>query len=321
MASSRQAQGYLSVITSYLIMGMIGTLVSWSTAPESALLVIRFLTAGVVLSLVYARSRPFAAMLHGGCARRLLVMGICDAASLLLFFVAMREVGVAVGMLLMFLAPLWIAISAPLFFKSRTEPVVFPALGLALLGVVLVLAPSLSGGGARLTLFGVAAGLLAGLGYAAFQLLVKDLTLRLPAAVIVLAESWIDTLVLLPLALWQTLGQGHALTLRDLASGLMLGLICTALAYMLWTSGMRRIKVQHSSILGYLELVSSAVYALVFLGQGISPWTIAGGILIVLAGILLLCFGEREGVTPDGQHVELGAMDSAGRCNDRPDRV
>ena len=51
---------------------------------------------------------------------------------------------------------------------------------------------------------------------------------------------------------------------------MILGVVCTALAYLMWTYGMGMIKVQHSSILGYLEPVSAPIYALLLLGQGIS---------------------------------------------------
>ena len=70
--------------------------------------------------------------------------------------------------------------------------------------------------------------------------------------------------------------------------------MCTALAYTMWTAGMGLIKVQHSSILGYLEPVSAPLYALLLLGQGISIWTVAGGALIVAAGLLVVLFGEHE---------------------------
>lgn len=71
-------------------------------------------------------------------------------------------------------------------------------------------------------------------------------------------------------------------------------MICTALAYTMWTAGMGLIKVQHSSILGYLEPVSAPLYALLLLGQGISLWTVVGGGLIVVAGLLVVLFGEHE---------------------------
>ena len=291
---SRAAQGYLLVAGSFLIMGLIGALVDWATAPESVLLVIRFATAGLVLGVVFARRRPLAGAGAPGVWPRLLVMGLLDAFTLLLFFVAIRGTSVAIGMFLQFLAPVWVALLAPRVFRVSTERIVYPALAIALGGLVVILAPSLLGEGIRLSAGGVAAGLAAGIGYAVFQLVVKDLTKRVSAVTIVFTEAWLDALILLPLALWQTVGSGYHLTTRDLVAGVILGVVCTALAYMMWTFGMARIKVQHSAILGYLEPVSAPLYALLLLGQGISVWTVIGGALIVAAGLLVVLLGEHE---------------------------
>ena len=57
---------------------------------------------------------------------------------------------------------------------------------------------------------------------------------------------------------------------------------------------MSMVKVQHSSILGYLEPVSAPLYALVLLGQGISVWTVIGGALIVGAGLMVVLLGEKD---------------------------
>jgi drug/metabolite transporter (DMT)-like permease len=291
---SRAARGYLLVAGSFLIMGLIGALVEWATAPESALLVLRFATAGIVLGIVFARRRPLAGATERSVWPRLLLMGVIDAFTLLLFFVAIRGTSVAIGMFLQFLAPVWVALIAPRVFRARTEGIVYPALAIALAGLAVILAPALLGEGIQLSPWGVTAGLLAGVGYAAFQLVVKDLTRRISAVTIVFTEAWLDALVLLPLALWQTVGAGYRLTTRDLVAGLILGVVCTALAYLMWTHGMSMIKVQHSAILGYLEPVSAPVYALLLLGQAISLWTIIGGALIVVAGLLVVLLGEHE---------------------------
>ena len=291
---SRAARGYLLVAGSFLIMGLIGALVEWATAPASALLVLRFAIAGIVLGALFARRRPLAGVRDRAVWPRLLLMGFIDAFALLLFFVAIRGTSVAIGMFLQFLAPVWVALIAPRVFRARTEGIVYPALALALAGLAVILTPSLLGEGIELSPWGVAAGITAGLGYAAFQLVVKDLTKRVSAVTIVFTEAWLDVLILLPLALWQTVGAGYQLTSRDLIAAAVLGVVCTALAYTMWTTGMGLIKVQHSSILGYLEPVSAPLYALLLLGQSISLWTVIGGALIVVAGLLVVLFGEHE---------------------------
>mgnify|MGYP005837261811 CR=1 FL=1 len=295
----RSAAGYALVAGAFTIMGLIGTLVEWATAPESVLLVLRFVVAGSVLGLLFARRRPLAAARDRTVWPRLLLMGVIDAASLLLFFIAMRATGVATGMVLQFLAPVWVALLAPRVLGARTDRIVYPALGLALGGLAVILAPSFAGQAGGLPWWGVGAGLLAGLGYAAFQIAIKDLTTRVSSVGIVIAEAWIDAVLLLPLALWQTAGAGYRLTTRDLVAGLILGLVCTALAYTMWTEGVGRIRVQHSSILGYLEPVTAPVYAFLLVGQSVAVWTVAGGALIVAAGVMVLVWGEREDAVPE----------------------
>ena len=166
---SRAARGYLLVAGSFLIMGLIGVLVEWATAPESALLVLRFATAGLVLGVVFARRRPLAGAADRSVWPRLLLMAAIDAFTLLLFFVAIRGTSVAIGMFLQFLAPVWVALLAPRVFRCRPSAIVYPALGVALVGLAVILTPSLLGEGIRLSTSGVAAGLAAGSGTPSFS--------------------------------------------------------------------------------------------------------------------------------------------------------
>jgi drug/metabolite transporter (DMT)-like permease len=296
--TSRVARGYALVAGSFLLIGLSGTLVSWATAPGSVLLVLRFATAGLILGVVFARRRPLAGVFRRHIWPRLLLMGVLDAFTMLLYFFAVRETGVAIGTFFLFMQPVWVALLAPRLLKAPTERVVFWALAIAVGGMAVILAPSVAGEGVRLSALGIAAGLLAGLGYTGFQLLVKGLTREVPSVTVVIVESCADALILLPLALWQTTGSGYSLTGRDLLAALILGVLCTAVAYTMWVEGMARVKVQHSSILGFLTPVAAPIYAFVLLGQEISLWTVAGGTLILAAGILVVLYG-REDTEPE----------------------
>ena len=138
------------------------------------------------------------------------------------------------------------------------------------------------------------AGLCGGLSYAGFTLVAKGLTRRLDSGTLVLAECTLDGLFLVPLALWQTLGAGYSLTARDLLVALVLGVVCTAVAYALWMEGTLRVRVQHSAVLGFLTPVSAPLYALLLLGQTVRAWTVAGGALILVAGVLVVLRGQPD---------------------------
>jgi drug/metabolite transporter (DMT)-like permease len=291
--SSHTSQGYAMVVVAYLLVGLSGTLVALATAPPSVLLVLRFSVAFAVLAAVFARPARLKGLLAPDLRGRLLLMGAFDAATLLLFFIAVRETGVAVATFLYFMQPLWIALLAPRLLGSATEKAVWAAIAVALAGLGLILVPAVSGAG-DVSWIGLAAGLGCGLLYAGFALLVKDLSPRLDSGSLVLTESALDALFLLPLALWQTLGTGYALTQRDLLVALVLGVVCTAVAYTLWMEGTQRIRMQHSATLGFLTPVAAPFFALALAGQGITAWTAAGGVLILGAGFLVAWRGRVD---------------------------
>jgi drug/metabolite transporter (DMT)-like permease len=295
--NAAQVRGYALVAGSYVIFGAIGALVNYATAPESLLLVLRFGTASVVLTLFFARRKTFAQYLRPGVAARMLLMGVLDTGALICFFIALRETGVAAGMFLFFSGPVFVALLAPRLAKQPTDRVVWPSLALALAGLAAILMPGLTGAATHFSALGVGFGV-AGAGiWAFFMMVMKSLTRNVSSEAIVLGECWMDCVFMLPLALWQTIGSGYSLTSHDVISGVTLGIVCTALAYWMFVVGLRHIRVQHASILGYLEPVTAPLYALLLLGERPATWTLGGGALILIAGVLVVWFGQPEEVT------------------------
>lgn len=293
--SGRDLTGYGLVAACFVLVGFSGALVSWADAPASVLLVLRLVIAAVALSLVFARRRPFRVLLRRDLWPKLLLMGPLDAGSLLCYFFAIRATSVAIATFFLFMQPVWVSLLAPRLLKTPTEKVVYLSLCVALGGLGVIVLPSLLGGGATVSAVGLAVGLAAGVLYAFFQLLVKSLTNDLQSTTIVTLECTLDAIVILPLALWQILAVGTTITGRDLIAAAILGLVCTAIAYTMWVEGVARIRVQHSSILGFLTPVVAPLFAWALLGQRISFATAVGGSLIVAAGVLVVVFGRDEG--------------------------
>jgi len=287
--------GYAIVLAGYLLMAATAPLVAFTRAPTGVVLSLRMAIAAAALGALFARRGYLADWRRPGNAPRLLLMGALSAGCALLFFVAIRMTSVAVGMLLMFMMPVWVALIAPRVFRTRREPVVIPALALALGGLLVILVPDLVSG-VQVSLTGIALGVAAGLSYAAFALVVKALTKRVAAATTIsLTEAALDALFVLPLALWQLADTGYHLTLRDFVAIAVMGLVCTAFAHTLWAEGTRRVRVEHVTIIGYVEPVAAAVYAYFLVGQRPSLWTVVGGALIIVAGVLVILFGTAEG--------------------------
>jgi drug/metabolite transporter (DMT)-like permease len=286
-------EGYALVAVSFIIWGAIGALVRYSTMPESALNVLRMTVGSLLVGAIFARRATLAEVRRRDVWPRLLVMGVFSASTIMLFFVALRLTDVSIGMFLLFTSPVYVALMAPRFMRQPADRIVYPALAVALSGMVVILLPGLLGVG-DVSLVGIACGAATGVTYAAYALVMKDITRRIRSTTAGLAEMVLDAVLLLPLALWQMSGTGFAMTRNDLVAVLVLGVVCTAIPYVLYPAGLRHIRVEHAAILGYLEPVSAPLYAFILLGEAPALTTVAGGVLIVIAGVLVIVYGRAE---------------------------
>lgn len=313
-------QGYAMLAVTYLVWGSIGAFVRYADAPESVLIVVRMLIALLILGALFARRSTLTELRSSGVCGRLLLMGAVSPACLLLFFVTLRLTDVAIGMFLLFMAPVYVALLAPRLLGQRSDRIVAPALGLAVAGMVAILLPALLGV-SDVAPLGLATGVVTGLLFAAYQLLVKSVSRRVRSSTIVLVELVCVVVFLLPLALWQGARLDGGLTQRDWLAALVMGLLATALAYMLYVEGVRRVRVEHASILGYLEPVSAPLYALLLLGEAPAATTVAGGTLIVAAGILIVRYGAGEVAPEPGVPVTSDAAAAAAAPGDAKARA
>jgi drug/metabolite transporter (DMT)-like permease len=307
--TDHRLRGYGETLGACLINGSIGVFVTYSSMPATLLVAVRMVFAGIVLGLVVAARRDWKALFADrGTTIRLIVCGLALAANLVSYFIAIRQTGVAVAIFLSYLAPLYVAFIAPHLEGGRTEGAVYVALGIGLAGMALILVPGLTGESVKLTPYGLSFAVFAGVMYTVYLIGGKQLRRRnVHATTIVFAMALLAAVVLLPLGLLQS--TAAEFTVRNFAIAAFLGIVCTALTFSLVMDGMHFIKVQHSAIMGYIEPVSAPVYALLILGQVPSVWTIAGGALIIGAGVIVVRYGtaEIEPELPGFALVEPGA--------------
>jgi len=286
-----RARGYGETFAAALVNGSIGTMVSYATMPVVMLVSLRMWFAAGALALVLGVRRRWPRPKDRATALRLALLGLVLAANLTCYFIAIRETGVAIAIFTSYLAPVYVAVVAPRLSGDSTEPVVVVALAVALAGMVLILVPSL--GGAGLDPGGLAAGVAAGAFYAIYLMLSKSLRRSgLESTGIVFVIAAITAVVLLPWGLAQS--SAADFTAVNIAMAALLGVVTTALTFSLFIDGLHFIKVQHASIIGYIEPVSAPIYALLILGQRPSAWTVAGGALIVAAGVAVVALGKAE---------------------------
>jgi DME family drug/metabolite transporter len=242
----------------------------------------RIAVGGALLVLVAlaARRRP-----ARWAAGPVLAGAIGVAVYQLAFFAAVADTGVAVGTIVALgSAPTLAGAAEWLLHGRRPEPRWAAATALACAGVALL---ALAGGGASgVSLPGVALAVVAGGAYATYTLSAKRLLDAGHAPESVMAAAFgLGAVLLLPVLL--ATGAGWLATGGGLALAVFLGVVPTAVAYLLFARGLRCLSASETATLTLAEPVTAALLGFAVLGERVTGAGAVGAGL-VLAGVLCL---------------------------------
>ncbi len=150
-------------------------------------------------------------------------------------------------------------------------------------GVVTLL--GLDVGGDEQRVIGAVLVLLAAAGYAAGALLIKRPTIAaLPSLGVVSVECVTATIVVLPLAVTRL--PSKLPDLEVIASLLVLGLICTALAYLIFFALVAEVGASRGTVITYVNPAVSVFLGVTLLGESLNAAIVVGFLLIIVGSWL-----------------------------------
>ncbi len=238
-------------------------------ALESALVVLAVLALPAPLALDRRALRDC------GATRALLLLGVADAANVALYFAAIHRGPVAVAVLTHYLAPVLVAIAAPLFGERRS-PRASAAAPLSLGGLALIVWRPGGGAPVATAALGAASAVFYALavfaakraGRAHSPLAVTALHAAVSAALLVAVSGG---------AAVPPLGAG---ALRVAAGAVVCGIGASLLFY----AGLARVPSPVAGALAYLEPVSAAALGCAFLGERLDLAGLAGAAVVLGCG-------------------------------------
>lgn len=284
-----RAQGTILVALAALTWGTIGIAVSllFRVAHTDALS-IGFLRLAIAAPVLLMLSRVLAGphFLRVAARDRWVMVLIGGALALyqVSYFVAITYIGVAAAVLINICsAPIFIALLAGWFLREQVTRIVLVALLVAICGTALLIGGPSSD--AAFSPIGVGLALCAGLSYAVVAVGSRAIAQRYHPVQPIAISFTIGAACLLPIALWQGLVMDYPALGWILL--LHLGLIPTALGYILYLWGLRTTPATVSAVLSLLEPLLSTLLAVAFLGESLAPRGLVGGMLLLGSVVVL----------------------------------
>jgi drug/metabolite transporter (DMT)-like permease len=270
--------------TGFGTLGVLGKLAFASGASTAAVLFLRFLIAGMLMSaLMLALRLPWP---RGRDLLILLAMGgIGYVGQAFCYFSSLRHASAGLTALLLYLYPAFVTLAAALLGRQRLTLLKGAAVAASLAGIMLTVSDGLAG-----TPAGIAYGAGAALIYTGYILVGEQVTRRTgaisAATIIMLSAAAIFGAALL--------FQGGSWPGSSMGWGSVAGIavLATVIPMVGFFAGMQRLGATDAATLSTLEPVVTLLLAALFLGESLGAVELAGAFLVLAAVVVLARSGR-----------------------------
>lgn len=214
--------------------------------------------------------------------------GVCSLAAFnFCYITCIKYAGVATAALLLYTAPAFVLVMGAVFFHEAVTGRSLAALAMTVLGCAMV--AGISPSNAALNLSALLWGLGSGFGYALYSVFSKLALRDYSAETITAYTAVFAAAATLPLSHPQEL---LSISPTALFSGIGCALICTVLAYGLYTAGLTQVPAAQASVLATVEPVVAALLGVLLLQEPMSVQKLCG-IALVLGAVALLALPRK----------------------------
>jgi len=281
--------GQLKIITAILIWSSLGIFVRKVNLPNAGIVFHSCLIAGILQLIVITATGQLKDAIRTKSSKRdvlfLFLVPISFIANSLFFYYAFKHTTIANAVLSHYTAPVFVAFMAPFFLKEKIHVTTWTAIALSSVGLWFILQGAESDTAGPLSSAekaGIIAGALSGLAYAFMIILIRRVASCYSSLFITFIQNGIVALVLLPFIIHLNVTM-HALTYL-----VIMGVVHSTIAPILYVQGFRSVKANEAAILGYCEPVGATILAFIFFNEVPGITALLGGALILLSGYLIL---------------------------------
>jgi RarD protein len=269
------------MILSMAIFGTIGIFVKYISMPSGIIATVRgIIGAMVILAVMLFTGYKIETKTVLKKLPVLLASGVAIGFNWILLFEAYRHTGIPVATVCYYTAPIFVMVASPLIFKDKLNPKQIVCVAIALAGVAAVSGVLQAN---TTKLFGVLLGIGAAILYASVMIMNKFMG-EVPdyeRTVIQLATAGI---IVLPYAL--ITGGNVVFNVKSTILLLVVGVVHTGFAYLLYFGAIKKLKSQTVAILSYIDPASAIILSSIVFMQLPTLYEFIGVVLIMGAAFL-----------------------------------
>jgi drug/metabolite transporter (DMT)-like permease len=267
--------------------------------PPATLALLRLVLGGLVLVALGRRAGGLRRMTRGDRGR-VIAMGVIGfAAAFALGHWGLLRSTATNAALLIVVEPITLLVLGPWLLGERLSARERAGAALAVTGAVLVVVNGVPGVSVQIVPHWRGDLLLAlsGVAYAAYSLLGRPVLARHPPLAVTRHSLLWGLPAVLPLAGMEWLqGQRPSFTTGAVLGTLYLAVVITALGYLLWNWALERVPASRAAIFLNAQPVVGAALGVLGLGEALTAFTAAGGVLVVAGLLLTVRSAERPAV-------------------------
>ena len=271
-------------ITAMLIFGTIGLFVKNIELSSSEIALTRGFIGGVTLILAtifFKKKISFEAIKNN--LYLLIFSGLAVGLNWIFLFQGYKYTSISNATLSYYFAPVFVTILAPFVLKEKLTLSKFLCVLMALVGMFCIVGVDRINGGSDL--IGIAYGLLAA-GFYASVILMNKFLKEIDSIEITVIQLISATITLLPYVLYVE-GLGIlSVPSVSIPYILILGIVHTGIAYLLYFSSLQGLKGQTIAVLSYIDPVFAIIISAVILKEQLGFLQIIGGVLILGSSFL-----------------------------------
>lgn len=279
----------IQVIISMMIWGSVGIFVRYINMPSLEIAFLRAAVAAVFLFIFGIFNRSSTKSLY---SKKNLLLLIASGAAIglnwVLLFQAYKYTTISNATLSYYFAPVFVVLLSPIVLKEKFTTFKLLSVFGALAGLLLILSTQTNASHGQYNhVLGMTFGIVAAVLYAGVVLLNKYIK-NFSGFDMTFIQITTAALVLLPLIIIR--GQLHIDGLNTLPLVLIIGIVHTGIAYLVYFSAIKNIKAHSAAMLSYIDPVSAILFGTLILGESVNMIQILGGLMIL--GFTFI--GERK---------------------------